>query len=91
MTYNDVIANMVALAVCMCLTASRLLDTPCSSVWVSQVRCALAQTFTTIIWCEGAALAIGMWVFLFHYLGSLACLVSALPYWLRKGMTTQYL
>ena len=69
---NDITANMAALAVCMCLVASRLLDTPRSSVWVSQARHALAQKFTFIVWCEGTALAIGMWVFLFSYLGTLA-------------------
>ena len=62
---NDVTANMATLAVCMCLTASRLLDTPRSSVWVSQGRLALAQKFTVIVWCEGTALAIGMWVIFF--------------------------
>ena len=69
---NDVTANMAPLAVCMCLTASRPLDTPCSSVWVSQARRAIPQKFTVIVWCEGTALAIGTWVFLFHYLGTLA-------------------
>ena len=34
--HNDVTANMAALAVCMCLADSRLLDTLHSSVWVSQ-------------------------------------------------------
>ena len=62
---NDVTANMATLAVCMRLAASRLLDTPLSSVWVSQVRCTLAQKFTVIVWCEGTALAIGTWVFCF--------------------------
>ena len=56
---NDVTANMTALAVRMCLAAGRLLDTQRSSVWVSQARHALAQMVTVIIWCEGAALAIG--------------------------------
>ena len=69
---NDLTANMAALAVYMCLAASCLLDTPRSSVWVSQVRCALVQKFTVIVWCEGAALAISTWVFLFRYLGTLA-------------------
>ena len=59
----DVTANMAALAVCMCLTASRLLDTPRSSVWVSQARRALEQKFTIIFWCEVTALAISTWVF----------------------------
>ena len=40
-----------------------LLDTPRSSVWVSQARRALAQKFALIFWCEGTALAIGTWVF----------------------------
>ena len=56
--HNDVTGNMVALAVCMHLAASRLLDAQRSSVWVSQARRALAQKFTVIIWCEGAVLAI---------------------------------
>ena len=43
---NDVTANMATLAVCMCLTASRLLDIPRSSVWVSQVQHAHVQKFT---------------------------------------------
>ena len=60
---NDVTANMAALAVCMCLAASRLLDTPRSSGWVTQARRTLAQKFTVIVWCEGAALAIGTWIF----------------------------
>ena len=67
--HNDVTANMAALAVCMCLAASAL-DTPRSSVWVSQARRALAQKFTVIVWCEGSALAIGTWVYLFCYLGT---------------------
>ena len=70
--HNDVTTNMATLAVCMCLVASRLLDTPRSSVWVSQERRALAQKFTVIFWCKGSALAIGTWVFLFRYLGTLA-------------------
>ena len=45
-----------------------LLDTPHSSFWVSKVRLTLVQKFTVIVWCEGAALAIGTWVFLFRYL-----------------------
>ena len=69
---NDVTANMAILAVCMCLTASRLLDTMRSSVWVSQVRRALAQKFTVVFWCEGTSLANSTWVFLFRYLGTLA-------------------
>ena len=69
---NDVTTNMATLAVYMCLAGSHLLDTPRSSVWVSQVQRALAQTFTVIVWCEGTALAIGTWVFLFRYLGTLA-------------------
>ena len=63
---------MAALAVCVCLAVSRLLDTLRSSVWVSQAQRALAQKFTIIVWCEGTALAISMWVFLFRYLGTLA-------------------
>ena len=60
---NDVTTNMAALAVCSrCLAASRLLDTPRSSVWVSQAQRALAQKFI-IFQCEGTALAIGTWVF----------------------------
>ena len=69
---NDITANMAVLAVCMCLAASRLLDTLCSSVWVSQMRHTLAQKFTVIFWCEGTALAISMWVFLFRYMDTLA-------------------
>ena len=69
---NDVTANMAALAVCMWLAASRPLDTPRSSVWVSQARRALAQKFNVIVWCEETALAIGTWVFLFRCLGTLA-------------------
>ena len=69
---NDITTNMAALAVCMCLAASHLLDAPRSSVWVSQARRALVQKFTVMVWCEGTALAIGMWVFLFSYLGTLA-------------------
>ena len=62
---NDVTTNMAILAVCMCLAVSHLLDTSSSSVWVSQARHALAQTFTVIIWCS-------TWVFLFCYMGTLA-------------------
>ena len=69
---NDVTANMAALAVHMCLTTSRFLDTLRASGWVSKVRRALAQKLTLIIWCEGAALAINRGVFLFHYLDTLA-------------------
>ena len=69
---NDVNANMAALAVCMCLAASRLLDYPRSSVWVSQAGRALVLKFTVIVWCEGTALAISTWAFLFCYLGTLA-------------------
>ena len=64
-------AHLASLSVCMYLAASRLLDTPRSSVLVSQVRCVLAQKFTVIIWYEGAVLAIsmcmGMFVWLFGY------------------------
>ena len=73
---NDVAANMVALAVCICLAASCLLDIRRSSVWVFQVRHTLAQKLTVIVCYKGTALPIDMWVFLFHYLGTLA--VSAL-------------
>ena len=66
---NDVTTNMAALAVCICLAASPL-DTPRSSVWVSQAQRALVQKFTVIVWCEGSALAIGTWVFLFRYFGT---------------------
>ena len=69
---NDVTANIAALAMCMCLTASCLLDTPLFSVCVSQARCALGQKFTVIVCCEGTALAISAWVFLFCYLSTLA-------------------
>ena len=68
----DVTTNMAALAVCMCLAVSHLLDTPHSSVWVSQARLALVQRYTIIVWCEGTALAIGKWVFLSPYVGTLA-------------------
>ena len=54
------------------LTASHLLDTSHSSVLVSQAQRTLAQKFTVIVWWEGTALAIGTWVFLFRYLGTLA-------------------
>ena len=57
---NKVTANMAALAVYMCLAASRLLDTLRASGWVSKARRTLAQKLTVIIWCEGAALAISM-------------------------------
>ena len=56
--HNDVTTNMAALAVCMCLAASHLLDT--SRSWVFQAQRALAQKFTVIFWCEGIALAIGI-------------------------------
>ena len=69
---------MAALAVRMCLAASCLLDTLRASGWVSKARRTLAQKLTVIIWCEGAALAIGTCVFLFRYLGTLA--VSVLGY-----------
>ena len=70
--HNDVTVNMAVLAVCKCLAANCLLYTPRSLVWVSQARHALAQKFTVIVWCAGTALAIGTWVFLFRYLGTLA-------------------
>ena len=57
--HNGVTANMAALAVRMCLAASRLLDTLLASGWVSAAQCTLAQKLTVIIWCEGAALANG--------------------------------
>ena len=63
---------MAALAVRLCPAASRLLDTLRASGWVSKARRALAQKLNVIIWCEGAALAIGTWVFLFRCLGTLA-------------------
>ena len=50
-----------------------------SSVLVSHVQRSLVQTFTIIIWCEGVALAISTWVFLFCHLGTLA--VSVLGCW----------
>ena len=79
---------MAALAVCMCLAASRLLDTLRFSVWVIQAQRALAQKFTVIFWCEGIALAIGTWVFelfMFRLLGYFSCqrsgLLKALSLW----------
>ena len=56
---NGVTTNMAALAVRMCLAANRLLDTLRASGWISKARLTLAQKLIVIIWCEGAALAIG--------------------------------
>ena len=68
-----VTANMATLAVCMHVPRSQpsLRHSVLLSL-VSQVRHALVQTFTVIFWCEGAALAIGKWVFLSLYVGTLA-------------------
>ena len=70
--HNDITENMAAVAVHMCPAASRLLDNLRASGWVSKARGTLAQKLTVIIWCEGAALAIATWVFLFRCLGTLA-------------------
>ena len=72
---NDVNANMAALALYMCLAASRFSEAKtlrAPHFGLSQASSALAQTFTVIVWCEVTALGIGTWVFLFRYLGTLA-------------------
>ena len=64
---NDVTANMAALAVCMWLAASRPLDTPRSSVWVSQARRALAQKFNKVRGNCSGYWYVGIFVSLFGY------------------------
>ena len=87
---NDVTANMAALAVCMCLAASHLLDTLRSSVWVSYARRALVQKFTVfygareLLWLS----ARGYFNYCVSLLGYFSCqrsgLLKALSLWRRK-------